>query len=702
MQKIFEQIDLIEVQDILDRLWIQYKKHGLEYNLIEDGRVTDWWTVNSVKWIFADFSGKRATWNRYTFVRSFLSLDDKSTIDWFKNNFNIIDDEPKKKISRKRETYIKDPPIEDSPLSILRRFLEFRWFTYKQIERYKENIDALSKELYAENNFYISKDLYKDTLFFPMYDENHIRTGLKMRTVDGTPFSIWKSWNITWWHSWCIYDQIEKDQVIIVEWEVDYITLKTLGFKSVIGNLGWVSSCKEILLRLCKHTDRIILAYDNDTAGQSASLDFWRPHESIQYPDNTIWCDINDLIKRGFNKQDFEKMFRPAKQELYYKRFFFDNKYLEIYDTQEKKYIPKQKLLHFIQQNTWVTEKDIILPMYSWMCYWKWWKKGAYNLFKEETLLTPSETPELSPELEFLFNNLCNYDEKNINWLLSAIAYKYRNINSVRIPAVLFFWPGATWKGLFVKLLTHIFWDDNCLVWLNHYAMDGRFSPDTSCKLVVEYKEIVTTNTQDWKKMMNNLKSKFMEEKISLEKKWQDIQIVDNIAWNILSSNEQRALVLDSWESGNRRFSIIRTGQEKILLDDWQKIEKSIRETSHHFLAYILDKYPPVHNIEALENESKKDLEYLSQSYAERFFNWFELKYPDVNQITIQERNMLIQKYEKEIWDGYDQKDNSFFRNFNNWLSFRISMKAINGYRVYQINKPWRTLSDNESFNLHI
>ena len=696
---IFEQIDQIEVQDILDRLGIQYKKHWLEYNLIEDGKITDGWTVNSVKWIFADFSGKRATWNRYTFVRSFLKYDDKQTIEWFKNNFDIQEDEKPKKKSRKRDTYIHNPP-DDSPLPILRRFLEFRWFTYKQIEKYKENIDLLSKELYAENGFFISEGIYKDTLFFPMYDENKTRTWLKMRTVDWTPFSIWKSGNISWWKSWCIYDQIDKDIVIIVEWEVDYITLKTLGFKSVIGNLGWVSSCKDILVQLCKYTNRIIVAYDNDQAGLSAKIDFWRPYETIQYPENTDGCDINDLIKRWFNKSDFEKMFRPAKQTLYSNRFFFDNKSLDIYDIQEKKYIPKQKLIHFIQQHTWVTEKDVILPIYNWMCYMKWWKNGVYNLFDEETILTPSDTPELSPELEFLFNNLCNYDQKNIDWLLSAITYKYRNINAVRIPAVLFFWPGSTWKWLFVKLLSHIFWDENCLVGLNHYAMDWRFSPDTSCKLIVEYKEIVTTNTQDGKKTMNNLKSKFMEEKISLEKKGQDIQIIDNIAWNILSSNEPRALVLDSAESGNRRFSIIRTGQEKIKLDDGKKIENSIRETCQHFLAYILEKYPPVQNIEALDNESKKELEYLSQSYSERFFEWFENKYPEINRITIQERNRLIERYEKEIWDGYEIKDNAFFRNFNNWLSFRVNIKLINWNRIYILNKEWRSFTDTESYNI--
>jgi hypothetical protein len=199
---------------------------------------------------------------------------------------------------------------------------------------------------------------------------------------------------------------------------------------------------------------------------------------------------------------------------------------------------------------------------------------------------------------------------------------------------------------------------------------------------------------------MNTLKSKFMEEKISIEKKWQDIQIVDNIAWNIMSSNEQRALVLDSADSWNRRFSIIKTGQEKINLDDWWKIEKSIWDTCQDFLAYILEKYPPVNNIEALYNESKNDLEYLSQSYSERFFDWFENRYPSINRFSTQERNILISQYEKDVWDWFDIKDVSFFRNFNNWLTFRVTTKRTNGKTIYIINKPWRQFTDEESFNL--
>jgi phage/plasmid-associated DNA primase len=58
---------------------------------------------------------------------------------------------------------------------------------------------------------------------------------------------------------------------------------------------------------------------------------------------------------------------------------------------------------------------------------------------------------------------------------------------------------------------------------------------------------------------MNKLKALIMEDKIMIEKKGQDAITVENIAWFIMSSNENKPVHLDNKDSGNRRFSIIKT-----------------------------------------------------------------------------------------------------------------------------------------------
>lgn len=707
MQTLFEQIHSIPVDEILNSLWIEYKINWVELELFDKWNRTDWWRCNTQKWIFKDFSGKRAEWNRFTFVQKHLNLDNKGTIEWFKTNFHItIPDTPKHK-HRKRAEYIENPPTEDSPLPILRRFLEFRWFSYKQLTKYEENIKALSHELYAESRFFVSANTYKDTLFFPMYDENKQRTGLKMRTVDWTEFNTtWKSGNIAGGKSGCIYSQIDEDQVIIVEGEVDYLTLKTLGFKSVIGNLWGISACKSILKDLCKNTKRIIVAYDNDEPGRNAKLDFWRPHEVLAYPDDTEGCDVTDLMKRGFDYHDFRKMFVRKPLPLLWNRFFFNKTNGEFYDTLSHGYLTKQKIAEILLQETKIITKpsDIFAPIYEWICYREGGKEGYYNLFDSGSLLQRSNNPVIAPDLDFLINNLCNYNKENIDWLLSAIAHKYENINSVRIPAVLFFWPWATGKWLFVKLLAKIFWKENCLEGMNQNAIEWRFSPDTSCKLIVEYKELVTSSTSEWKKTMNKLKSMFMEETISLEKKWQDIQTIENIAWNILSSNDQRAIVLDSSFSGNRRFAIIKTSNNKIDLEKGRIIEDAINNHSQDFLAYILDNYGWKKFIEALSNKEKSDLEYLSESYSTRFFNWLQDRYPDINRLTNYERNILIVEYDTENGDWNDFRDTVFYRNFNNWLPLNVEVASFiinkKTHRWYVLKKQWRGFTDEEIYNL--
>ena len=77
-----------------------------------------------------------------------------------------------------------------------------------------------------------------------------------------------KSINITGAESGVIYHSIDfiksSNQIIITEGEPDYIVMRMLGYDNVIGNLGGVGSCREIIRDLIKNTNSIIVAYDND------------------------------------------------------------------------------------------------------------------------------------------------------------------------------------------------------------------------------------------------------------------------------------------------------------------------------------------------------------------------------------------------------------------------------------------------------
>lgn len=708
---IFDDIKTLPISDIMDSLGIEYKKNGNELELYHDWKPTDGWRANILKWVIKDHAnGWRAEWDRLEFVIRYLNTDKAGWLEWFKKIFHLKSDDKKKSTIRKRETFIEDMPV-DNTLSILRRFLIFRGFTHDQA--HTPYVDELAKELGAHERMWISDWVFKDTLLFPMLDEDKKRIGMKMRTIDGTEFP-WtgKSGNVKWGNSWVLYGTL-GETIIIVEWEVDYITLRALWFDSVIGNLGWVSANREKIKRLCKNAKRILVAYDNDDAGRSASIEmnFGRDYDIVQYPDNTDGCDINDLLKRGYNKSDFEKIFQEKYEQeiqpLYEGRFFWDGNVGKYYNTIAKKYQSRDQVLEDMKNRKQkiVKAADLIVPVYDGICFMRWGKKWYFNLFDERTILKPSENPSLHPDIGFLINNICGWNEENKKWLMEAILFKYLNPNNVRVPAVLFFGPWGTGKTLFIKLLAQIFGTEKIQFGLNQDSLDSRFSTDIDQKLIVEIKELTVTNTEKGILGMNKLKSIIFEDRIQKEKKGIDSIMVDHIAWYIMSSNNPRSIVLDSSTSGNRRFSIIKTTDVRIKEEKGREIENAIYKHSADFLAYLFENVDKKTSIQALENEEKDIAEWLNESISVKFFRWFEEKYPEINRITNQQRDVLFIVYQNYICEGFDTINNQFIKNFNNSLSPRYSTALLKIWREtvrgYKIEKEWRLFTDEENSTIN-
>lgn len=397
------------------------------------------------------------------------------------------------------------------------------------------------------------------------------------------------------------------------------------------------------------------------------------------------------------------------KKAIYKERYFYDNKQMKYFDIVWFNFKNNVDLArHLMIKPKELEELRVawVLPTYQGICYLDWWKEGYYNLLKKENILKPNNNPNIHPLIESLIKNLCNNKKENIDYLLKSILYKYTHLNDVYIPAVIFHWVGWSWKGLFVKLLSQIFWEENTQTWLTQDNMDSKFSAYSWQKLVVEFKEIMVENTIKWKKNMNKLKALIMEDKIMIEKKGQDAITVENIAWFIMSSNENKPVHLDNKDSGNRRFSIIKTWWK---IENWKEIEEAImkRENIESFLAFLFQKFPETEKetrILALENEDKEKILKQSESIWNLFFQWFEEKYPEINIITNLEREALIFFYRKEIWDLDDFEDWYKTKFFNAWLSMKydlINTKIRDQQqRWYKINKKWRCFTKEESLKI--
>jgi len=725
--------------------WIFFKAHN------KDNDASLCVYKDNSRW-YHDYSDHLWSGTIIDFEMSFYKLELKDAIKKLCDMYWIEWDKKEFKKSPKR--YILAEKFEDYRINWdttwFSRWLQTRWVTYDFIQSNKEIITTVAKEFWFCENVWIAwtwkSAIYKDIVISPCidWDEDKTLIGAKLRIVDWSKFnfnwsdlksvSVWEPSGYKWdfkFSTWLIYDKISDDYVIIVEWETDYVILKLLWFESVIWNLWWVSANTDKIQSKVKHVKKVISFYDNDSAWIKANrtlvTKIWRPIRRIVYPE-IEWkenFDVNDLFKMWYNKEDFQKLLdwseildvEKAKEELeksnnelsevkeekvedklYKDRFFYNNTKMDYFDVKDF----SVKWSFTLARHLFIKPKELeelrlwkVVPTYEWVCYYDWWKKWFYNLLDKSQMTHPSNNPKIHPLLEDLITNLCNNDRANILWLLEAIIYKYTHINDVLVPAVVFHWVWWTWKGLFMKLLSEIFWDNNTQTWLTQWNIEWQFSAYSWQKLIVEFKELSVDNTSKWKKNMQKLKTFIMEDTITIEKKWENVTSVENLAWFIMSSNESKPVQLDSVDSWNRRFTIIKTWNSVWLKKGWE-IAEIIKDKKNveDFLAWLLWKFPEVKdkkNILPLENEDKKDLEFLSESVWNLFFKWFENKYPYINKVTNQERVILLDTYRLEIWEDEYTDDRYRIQYFNRNLSIKYKLASFNTNwktkRWYVINK---------------
>lgn len=207
---------------------------------------------------------------------------------------------------------------------------------------------------------------------------------------------------------------------------------------------------------------------------------------------------------------------------------------------------------------------------------------------------------------------------------------------------------------------------------------------------MVFFNEVWSWNEQIMKDISLKVKSMIMERTITVERKWQDAYSIENIAGFIFASNDSMPLKLDSTDTWNRRFTVIRTGkfiprEQK----DWSDyngiygidIAKAVsnKEVVSDFLAYLDEvfwKNPKW--IQALDNEDKKLLEKAGQSAGDSFFEWFEDKYPNIKKITIKEKEYFLSIYRSEIGSNYTEDRLYSPRSFNHSLWVKYIYKTVN------------------------
>lgn len=294
MNNIFEQINSLALNEILDAVGIHYDLHGTSLELYDWNVATDGWRWDTVRWFIKDFSGKwRPEWDRITFIMWFLWVEKWEAVVWYKDKFGLIDtDKPQEpttisnadilaiiwnapvayKINIKKK-WDSLPDFTDAQ----RKYLIWRWINPDKIPWVAKN-----------NNGYIS---------CPIYDMSGMIT-LQSRSIlsEGPRFMIEK-----WTNSKGVFmHKIDKDKrtIFVVEWLMDYLSLvqyesNVIGLKSATD---WFEMVKEFYNRWYK----IILIPDADEAGKSVIEKFSDIKYSLFDVGKYGVKDINDLLCQGW------------------------------------------------------------------------------------------------------------------------------------------------------------------------------------------------------------------------------------------------------------------------------------------------------------------------------------------------------------------------------------------------------------------
>lgn len=240
-----EQINQIDLELILNELWIKYKKQWGSASLYENWKLTDWWKADLNKWIVSDFSNWwRASWDRVKFVQTTLWLSFNSTLEWFTERFNIKKEKVMENIKWReliKEKRDKLPSLSQEQIDYLKGRQIFKydycknnnWNICLPIRSWWGNITSLqsrSIDEKAKSRYYVEANSESDWIF--MEELN--------------PKTKW---------------------LIVVEWFTDFLSLRQYTSNVV----GLVNAKNDWQLRSIKELSSIYEIYfipDNDEAGQ--------------------------------------------------------------------------------------------------------------------------------------------------------------------------------------------------------------------------------------------------------------------------------------------------------------------------------------------------------------------------------------------------------------------------------------------------
>lgn len=385
----------------------------------------------------------------------------------------------------------------------------------------------------------------------------------------------------------------------------------------------------------------------------------------LQLPSNPI-IDKTNLNKNG--------------QKNFYQYYIYILAEAKYYSIVHSRLFTVREVATNIQALTWkdTTDRDITTAMKEWyikvyndFCFWED-EDDKYNLYDSSLILkVDMDNADMHPLIQELLEDITNSNTADMEYILKWIGWKYLHPLSPMCSALVL--KGWQWsgKGHIVTLMQTIFWRKYTKVNISPENFSSRFSSTDEHTLICElaeqwetdYKTLTTTSTK--------IKTLIMQNELQVERKYKDLETIQNHTAFIITSNKQAPLVLDDKSIWNRRYSFfqwdkryddIKGAQVRSVITDKVEVAK--------LLGYILcqwgDELKETSVYSPHKNDIKDVLEQSAGNEFQEFWNYLrEAKMGELISHTQMRKD--FENFCKTRWYAHDRLKSKLLRECPWW-----------------------------------
>lgn len=194
------------------------------------------------------------------------------------------------------------------------------------------DLESCVKTNITRINEFGSKDVFNQRIVFPIHNPQGQVVAFTARTmnpnesskyINSTETPLYTKGNLLYNYHRAIKSVKQLKEIIIVEGVIDVIALDRVGIENVVATLGTACTKEQISL-IRNASNNVVLCYDSDSAGQTATLKLARlliAHKlNVTIIQNTTSLDLDEIIEQ----KSKEALTKLMSQRSTYLDFFFN------------------------------------------------------------------------------------------------------------------------------------------------------------------------------------------------------------------------------------------------------------------------------------------------------------------------------------------------------------------------------------------